>query len=229
MFDFNTDTGIIRAYGVIGDFVDGISETDFMEALDAMGGRDVTIHLNSEGGVVSSGLSIHNQLQFYDGKVTVEVDAQAASIASVLMLGADEINASANATVMVHRVWAVATGNAADFRSTAEIMEKLDMDVAGVYAQRTGKSDRYWFDKMSRNGGDGTYMAAQEALEEGLIDGIRAGKKSKKKAQAAEKMAPVAMIAPAFSALQNTLARQKMVMRHQKNPHVEDLTGPGPV
>lgn len=217
MFDFNTDTGLIRAYGVIGDFVDGISETDFMEALDAMGGRDVTIQLNSEGGVVSSGLSIHNQLQFYDGHVTVEVDAQAASIASVLMLGADEINASANANIMVHRVWAVATGNAGDFRNTAEVMEKLDMDVAGVYAQRTGKNPEYWFDKMSRNGGDGTYFAAADALEEGLIDGIRAGKKSKKKAQVLE---PVAMLAPAFSALQNTLARQKLVMRHQKNPHL---------
>ena len=83
MFDYDVNKGTIRAYGVIGPFEDGISETDFMQALDAFGGDDIALHLQSEGGSVTSGLSIYNQIANYSGKITVIIDALAASIASV--------------------------------------------------------------------------------------------------------------------------------------------------
>ena len=91
MFDFNIETGQIRAYGVIGNFMDGISPADFMDAFDQMDGQDVTIQLQSEGGDIISGLTIMNQIRDYAGKVSVVIDALAGSIATVFPMAADRV------------------------------------------------------------------------------------------------------------------------------------------
>lgn len=187
MFSFNKETGLIRAYGIIGDYEGGISETDFMEALDAMGGRDVVVQLQSDGGSVTAGLSIYNQIENYPGKVIVAIDAMAASIASVIPMAADRITANRNSTIMIHDAWTIALGNAKEFAQLAEVLNMLSDGIADAYADRTGKDREYWRDIMRAE----KYYNAQDALAEGLIDEIIG---SGAKAQAK----PVAVIDPAF-------------------------------
>ena len=203
MFDFNTETGKIRSYGVIGPFEDTISELDFMEAFDQMGGRDVEIHLQSKGGEVASGLSIHNQIRSYPGKVTVVVDSIAASIASVFPMAADKIVANKNAQIMVHDPWTVAMGNAMEFRGLADALDVFSDIIATAYADRTGKPTGYWRDVMAKE----VYFSAEQAKREGLIDAV-VGVGSAPKAEKA-----VAVVAPGFARIKTLVAAQKLRLR----------------
>ena len=125
MFDFNSDSGLIRAYGVIGDqFDDGVGPTQLIEALDAMGGRDVTLQLQTRGGDVPDGISMFNQLKQYGGKVAVRVDSLSASIGTVVMLGGDSVAINDTAQLFVHDPWTAALGNAAEFRVLADALDQ---------------------------------------------------------------------------------------------------------
>lgn len=190
MFDYSTDKGTIRAYGVIGPYEDGISETDFMRAFDAFGGDDVTIHVNSEGGSVTSGLSIYNQISNYPGKVTVVVDAMAYSIASVFPMAAARIVGNRSSRMMIHNPWAAAIGDAATFRQTAEVLDALADDIAQTYAERTGKVAAYWLDVMAAE----TYFSSAEAMDAGLLDAVIGEETTR---PATRRVA--AMVSPAFS------------------------------
>ncbi len=131
----------IQMRGPIGDFEGGISADDFRDCLKEHAGSDLTIHLDSEGGVVSEGLAMYNAIMQHDGEVTIHIDTIAASIATVIACAADRVVINSNAKFMVHRCWTMAMGNCKDFRSTADIMEMMDKDIAATYVERTGKDE----------------------------------------------------------------------------------------
>ena len=169
MFDFDTSTGRIRAYGVIGDPIDdGIGPHSFMEALDAMDGRDVEVQLQSDGGSVVDGISIYNQLKDYTGRVAIKIDSMAASIASVVAMAGDEIVANSSAILMIHNPWAMVIGDAAAMRGVAEVLDVLGSQIADIYAGRAGQSRDYWVEAMS----DETYYTAAQAADVGLVDRV---------------------------------------------------------
>lgn len=209
MFDVNAETGVMKVYGPIGAFEDGISAVDFMEGLEKMGGRDVTIKLQSEGGDVFDGLSIYNQLNEYQGKVTVSVDSLSASIASVLMMAADEIIASSNAHVMVHSAWAVGAGNADAFRGMAEVLDSIDEQIASIYAQRTRTKPGKWLDIMGKD----NYFDAATSMELGLIDGIVTGKAANRAAASVKRPEPVRTALAARSMARDLHLRLKGVRK----------------
>lgn len=174
MFDYNTETGVIRMYGMIGD---EIADTDLMAALEEMGGQDITIELNSEGGNVIDGMSMANQIANYPGAVTVVVDALAASIATVFPMTADRVVAHENSTLMIHRAWTIAAGNAGDLRVTAEVLDKLDGTIAAMYAAKTGGAVEEFIEMMVNE----TFFTAKEAVDVGLVDEIRACNEPKRR------------------------------------------------
>ena len=100
----------IQMRGPIGDFEGGISADDFRDCLRGHEGSDVTIHLDSEGGVVSEGLAMYNAIMQHDGEVTIHIDTLAASIATVVACAADKVIINSNAKFMVHRCWTMAMG-----------------------------------------------------------------------------------------------------------------------
>ena len=198
MFDYNAETGTIRAYGVIGPYEDGIDEADFMQAFDEIGGGDVTIVLKSPGGSVDSGQSIYNQIQNYPGHVTVHVDAAAHSIASYFPMAADDVTVSENAVMMVHDPWTVAMGNSREMRGVAEVLDVLADVIAQGYAEKSGRHVSYWRQIMEKD----TYFNASEALEVGLVDGIAKSVTKPRRAAAETTLAPVATLPAAFATKQ---------------------------
>ena len=171
MFDFDTESGHIRAYGEIGGYIeDGISDTDFMDAFDNMGGRDVTLTIHSPGGDVFEGLSIVNQVLSYSGDVYVVIDSLAASIASVI--------ASAGNHVSIHEN---SMGNAREFRGLADFLDKIGSEIAAIYSRRTGRSPEEMLSLMA----DDTYLNAEECFEMGFVDAIISGDPKKKTEQRA--------------------------------------------
>ena len=160
----------IQMRGPIGDFEGGISADDFRDCLRGHEGSDVTIHLDSEGGVVSEGLAMYNAIMQHDGEVTIHIDTLAASIATVVCCAADRVVINSNAKFMLHRCWTTAMGNCKDFRSTADIMEMMDKDIAATYVERTGKDEADVIAMMDAE----TWLTSDEALAHGFVHEVSA-------------------------------------------------------
>ena len=191
----NPEKKEITMRGFIGDYENGISADDFRDVLAEHAGQDVTIYLNSEGGSVTDGLSIFNAIASHDGKVTVHIDALAASIATVIAMAASTVKINSNGKFMIHRCWAAAVGNCQDFRSMADVMDLLDKDIAASYSEKTGKPESEMLALMDAE----TWMDAETALAAGFIDEI-VEVKSKSAKAASEPQKIIAVCNPAFHA-----------------------------
>ena len=204
----NPEEKTIDMRGPIGDFEGGISADDFRDCLKDHAGSDVTIHLNSEGGSVSDGLAMYNAIIQHEGKVTVHIDTLAASIATVIASAADEVVMNSNAKYMIHRCWTVAMGNCKDFRSTADVMEMLDQDIADSYVERTKKPKAEIIEMMDAE----TWMDAEEALAQGFVDSIYKIERKKKPAKAEADMPKVHAFSPLAVAAKAKATARRMRM-----------------
>lgn len=177
--------GKVRMDGEIGDyFENGIAARDVADMLRNAGGDDLTITLKSDGGDVWEGVSIANQIANYEGKVTIEVDAIAASIASVIAVAADELAIHKQSMLMIHNPMTIAAGDAAVFRGVADLLDVIAEQIAGFYSSKSGKPVVDFLEMMKTD----TYITDKEALEMGLADRIIDGnykKQEKRKAVAA--------------------------------------------
>jgi ATP-dependent protease ClpP protease subunit len=146
------------------------SVTDWLAGLEPSNSA-ITVRINSPGGDVFEGVGIYNSLVAWqagqdDRKITVKIDALAASIASVIAMAGDEIVIGGNAMMMIHRASTITMGNAADHLSTASTLESIDQIIVDTYEARTGQKPadlKGWLDAE-------TYMTAAESVERGFAD-----------------------------------------------------------
>lgn len=146
----------------------GISSAMIVEALIVADGRDVLVHLNSPGGLVTEGLSIHSTFKQYGGKVTMRVEGLAASAASFVMLAADEILIEPNAMIMIHDALNVTVGPASEHRKTADLLDKVSNNIASMYAAKAGTEAGQWREAMLAE----TWYIGTEAVDAGLVDSV---------------------------------------------------------
>lgn len=160
----------IWIYEEIGDFWDGgVSAKQFAEDLKGLGRvNNITLHLNSPGGVVTDGIAIYNLLKQNQARITVNIEGWAASIASVIAMAGDEILMAENGLMMIHDPWGLAIGNAADMRAAADVLDKMRDSIIMAYAKKSKRDDHNFAELMAAE----TWMTAQEALDYGLIDKI---------------------------------------------------------
>lgn len=147
---------------------DCISAKGVSQILEEAGGDDITLNLNSEGGSVFAGNEIYSMLKQYTGKVVVNINGLSASIASVLMLGADEINMSPSASIMIHKASGGAMGTTDDMQKAINALNSIEKTIISLYHKRTGLSK----DKLAKMMFEETWFTAEEALELGFIDNI---------------------------------------------------------
>lgn len=162
-FFAKADKSELYIYDAIGQdyFGDGITATSIKDALkEFKSGSGIDIYINSPGGSVFEGIAIYNQLMRWGGKKTVHVDGLAASIASVIMMAGDERIVAENSTVMIHRGWSIAMGNAADMRKMAESLDTVDDTILTTYVSRTGGNR----DEISAWMDAETWMTAEQAV-----------------------------------------------------------------
>lgn len=163
----------------------GISSAMVVEALLMADGRDVLVHLNSPGGMVTEGLAIHSTFKQYAGKVTMRVEGLAASAASFVMLAADEVLIEPNAMVMIHDAWDVTIGPASEHRRTADLLDKVSDNIASMYATKAGTDAAEWRTAMLEE----TWYVGQEAVDAGLVDALTDGESADDTTVAAAKRA----------------------------------------
>ena len=155
----------INIYDAIGGWF-GTNAADFVTELDALDVDELEVHVNSPGGAVWDGIAIMNALKAHRARVTVIVDGIAASAASIVAMGGDEVVMAEGSQMMIHRASGGAWGNAAFLRDIAALLDKIDGNLAGIYARRAGGTRESWLELMTAE----TWYDAAEAVEAGLAD-----------------------------------------------------------
>lgn len=150
---------------------DEVTPAAFRDELEAEDG-DVTVWINSPGGDVFAAAEIYNILKSHRGKITVKIDALAASAASVIAMAGDVVQMSPVAVLMIHNPMTMAYGNEADLRETIRILQTVKQTIVNAYAIKTKKTDRAISKLMDGPNGDGTWMDAKLAKSYGFIDEI---------------------------------------------------------
>lgn len=132
--------------------------------------ENLTVHINSSGGDVFSGVAILNTLKSSGKNVTVIVDGIAASAASLIAMAGNTIKMHKSSMLMIHNCWTIAMGNAKALRETADKMDKIMDSQKDVYVERSG--GKLTREKLTELLDAETYLSAKEAKAYGLCDEI---------------------------------------------------------
>jgi ATP-dependent protease ClpP protease subunit len=161
-------------YSNIGEeYWNGITAEDVHRELQSLNGEDVVVRIHSRGGSVVEGFIMMASLKDYAGKVDVQIDGWALSMASVASMGVangGKIRMASNGRYMIHGPRLEAFGTEEDLLESAKFAKNYKNDLAAAYAAQTGKPAAEFVTLMSDRV-DHWYTAA-EALEMGFIDEI---------------------------------------------------------
>lgn len=150
---------------------DEVTPRSFAEDLESLGGKDVTVRINSGGGDVFAAHAIHNQLVAYKGRVTVVIDGLAASAATIIAVAGDRIIMPANALFMIHNP-AIGLSDyygADELLKAAEALNTIKGSIVAAYRKRCKASAEELAAMMDAE----TWMGAAECLEKGFVDEIQ--------------------------------------------------------
>lgn len=132
-------------------------------------GQDLHLHINSPGGDVYQGVTIYNLLKQSKAYVTAHVYGIAASIASVIAMGADRIIMHPGSMMMIHNPSSLAYGEKKDMLKMAEKLDQVKESLISNYTEKTNLS-RNEVAKMMDNE---TYLTAEDAVKYGFADEVR--------------------------------------------------------
>ncbi|MDQ2879658.1 MAG: ATP-dependent Clp protease proteolytic subunit, partial [Pseudomonadota bacterium] len=130
----------------------------------------IYMYINSPGGVVTAGMSIHDTMQYIRPRVGTVCIGQAASMGSFLLAAGEKGMrvALANSRIMIHQPSGGAQGMAADIEIQAREILRMRHDLNVLYAKYTGKP----LDEIERAMDRDKFLSASEAQEFGLIDEV---------------------------------------------------------
>lgn len=147
----------------------GTSAREFLDALDGVGSaREIRLHINSPGGEVYEAIAILNALRAHPARVVAHVDGLAASAASFIAAGADELVMGRNTELMIHDAWGIGIGDARTMRDLADRLDSISDNIASIYAAKAGGDVDSWRSLML----DETWLSAEEAVASGLADSV---------------------------------------------------------
>jgi len=132
--------------------------------------KEISMYINSPGGIVTSGMAIYDTMQFIRPPVATLCIGQAASMGSLLLAGGETGMRFAlpHARVMLHQPSGGFQGQASDIERHAEDIVKLKRRLNEVYVKHTGQS----YDVIERTLDRDYFMSAEDAKEFGLIDQV---------------------------------------------------------
>ena len=132
--------------------------------------KEISMYINSPGGVVTAGLSIYDTMQYIKPKVSTLCVGQAASMGSLLLTaGAKDMRISLpNSSIMVHQPSGGYQGQATDIMIHAEFTQKLKRRLNEIYVTHTGQD----YDTVEAALERDNFMSPEEAQAWGLIDKI---------------------------------------------------------
>jgi ATP-dependent Clp protease, protease subunit len=150
-----------------------IAQLLFLDGEDS--GKEISVYINSPGGVVSAGMAIYDTMQYIKSPVTTICVGQAASMAAVLLSAGHKGKRFAlpNARVLIHQPMGGVEGQASDIDIHAREILKLRDRLNKILVKHTGQTLK----KIEKDTDRDYYMSAEEAKEYGIVDEIVETKK----------------------------------------------------
>lgn len=154
-----------------------IAQLLFLQQEDA--DRDISVYINSPGGVVTAGLAIYDTMQFVKPDISTYCMGQATSMGAVLLAAGTKGKRIAlpNSRVMIHQPWGGVQGQASDINIQAKQILKMRDRINEILAKHTGQK----LDKIKKDTDRDYFMSAEEAQEYGIVDEVIASDKKRKK------------------------------------------------
>jgi ATP-dependent Clp protease protease subunit len=140
--------------------------------------KEISLYINSPGGVVSSGLAIYDTMQYIKPEVSTLCIGQAASMGSLLLAAGSKNKRFAlpNSRIMVHQPSGGFQGQASDIERHAQEILSLRSRLNEIYVNHTGQELGVIEEALDRD----TFMTSSEAEKFGLIDKVVEKRKSEK-------------------------------------------------
>lgn len=163
------DTRVAQVY--LYDPIDswfGVTAKDFAREWTALEADHVDLYINSPGGDVFDATAILNLIRRSDAHVVAHIDGVAASAASFIAMGADEVVMGRNSELMIHDASTIAWGNAAELTDLVALLDKTSDNIASIYAEKAGGDVDTWRQAMRAE----TWYSAEEAVAAGLADRV---------------------------------------------------------
>ena len=161
---------IIMLSGEINDAVASsvVAQLLFLEAEDP--DKDIYLYINSPGGVITSGMSMYDTMNYIKPDVSTICIGQAASMGAFLLAAGTKGKRFAlpNARIMIHQPLGGAQGQATDIQIQAREILRLKDSLNTILAKNTGQP----IDKIEADTERDNFMSAAEAAEYGLIDKV---------------------------------------------------------
>jgi ATP-dependent Clp protease protease subunit len=161
---------IIMLSGEVNDAVASsiVAQLLFLEAQDP--DKDIYFYINSPGGVITSGLSMYDTMNYIKPDIVTICIGQAASMGAFLLSSGTKGKRYAlpNARIMIHQPSGGAQGQSTDIQIQAQEIQRLKDTLNEIMAKNCGKTP----EELERDTERDNFMSAQEALEYGLIDKV---------------------------------------------------------
>lgn len=145
-----------------------VAQLLFLESEDPE--KDISLYINSPGGVISAGMAIYDTMQYVRPDVSTICVGMAASMGAFLLAAGAKGKRFAlpNAEVLIHQPLGGVQGQAEDIKIHAEHIIKLREKMNRILADRTGQP----LEKVTRDTDRDNYMSAEEAVAYGIIDKV---------------------------------------------------------
>ncbi len=161
---------IIMLSGEVNDQVASsiVAQLLFLEAQDP--DKDIYFYINSPGGVITSGLSMFDTMNYIKPDIVTICIGQAASMGAFLLASGTKGKRYAlpHARIMIHQPSGGAQGQSTDIQIQAQEIQRLKDTLNEIMAERTGKTAK----KIEKDTERDNFMSAKEAVEYGLIDKV---------------------------------------------------------
>lgn len=156
--------------GPIDDYVANLIVAQLLFLESENPDKDISIYINSPGGVVTAGLAIYDTMQFIKPDVSTMCVGQAASMGALLLAGgtAGKRLCLPNARVMIHQPLGGVQGQASDIAIHAEETLKIRARLNQILAKHTGQPEEIIAKDTDRD----HFMTSEKALKYGLVDKI---------------------------------------------------------
>jgi ATP-dependent Clp protease protease subunit len=148
-----------------------IAQLLYLESEDS--DKDISLYINSPGGVVTSGLAIYDTMQYLKAPVSTICIGQAASMGAILLAAGatGKRYGLPNSRIMIHQGTSGFRGNTPDVEIQVKEVMHLTERLMNILAEHTGQA----VDKVRRDSERDYFMGAEEAKAYGLIDEVFAG------------------------------------------------------
>jgi ATP-dependent Clp protease protease subunit len=161
---------IIFVYGPVEDGMAALINAQLLFLESENPKKEISLYINSPGGVVTSGLSIYDTMQYIRSPVATVVMGQAASMGSLLLCAGQTGSRVAlpNSRVMVHQPSGGYRGQATDIERHAEDIVATKRRLNEIYVKHTGQS----YEVIERTLDRDFFMTAEEAKDFGIVDEV---------------------------------------------------------